>query len=580
MARNPKLKVEIGADTTGLKGALGEAKSLVGGFKSALGGLAAATGGIIAVGSAFRGIVSSVQAANVQLQAVAAIESRLRSMGNAAGFTSLQLQKMASDLQANSLFGDEEILTSVTQQLLTFGNVSGDVFRRAQQSALDLSTVLGTGLQGSAIMLGKALNDPVQGLTALRRAGVAFSEAQQNTIKRMVETNRVAEAQVIILAEVERQFGGAANAAARAGTGPITQLKNTIGDLKEELGKGLIPALGEAATALNRELVKPETIESFRTLGEMLGGIVKVLAGAVEGFRTLQDLWARFTISGQQAAAMRQARMAARTVDDVRGNIEAMMRGGYTDTSAPAAPVVARESPTSTAAAQVSNAVTQLREQLASLNRDLAAVQEIGVEGFRALTRQVQEAEEAMRVAREGIALKPIGKDIDATINKFSLDKIGLPTAIVGFEHLRNVVVDSTVELNRMRLAIDEMGTVFAQGFVDALTASLGTIANIGLGIDTIGANMRALGDTLRRLVAQLAVAVARAAALAALTTALSPLAGSAFGKSTFGAAFFRGLGIGGGGAASNFAVGEIRLRGSDIIASITAQQRIDRALS
>jgi len=131
-----------------------------------------------------------------------------------------------------------------------------------------------------------------------------------------------------------------------------------------------------------------------------------------------------------------------------------------------------------------------------------------------------------------------------------------------------------------MRLAIDEMGTVFAQGFVDALTASLGTIANIGLGIDTIGANMRALGDTLRRLVAQLAVAVARAAALAALTTALSPLAGSSFGKSTFGAAFFRGLGIGGGGAASSLAVGEIRLRGSDIIASITAQQRIDRALS
>jgi len=159
-----------------------------------------------------------------------------------------------------------------------------------------------------------------------------------------------------------------------------------------------------------------------------------------------------------------------------------------------------------------------------------------------------------------------------------------LPTTVQGLQAVRGVTVQMKDDFSAMTLVLStvtqEAGRALGEGLNSAMTLSLETMGNIALGIGTISDNMRALGDTLRRLVAQLAVAVARAAALAALTTALSPLAGSSFGKSTFGAAFFRGLGIGGGGAASSLAVGEIRLRGSDIIASITAQQRIDRALS
>ena len=75
----------------------------------------------------------AVAAQKRQEQAIAAVDAALASMGETAGFTSKQLQDMASQLQSQSLYGDEEILERVTANLLTFGNIQGDVFERAQQ---------------------------------------------------------------------------------------------------------------------------------------------------------------------------------------------------------------------------------------------------------------------------------------------------------------------------------------------------------------------------------------------------------------------------------------------------------------
>lgn len=181
----------------------------------------------------------SIDAAREQEKAVASVEAALGSMGDRAGFTSQQLQAMASELQRNSLFGDEQILQKVTANLLTFGNVSGEVFERAQQGALDLSARLGTDLQGSAVMLGKALNDPVKGIAALTRVGVSFTAQQKEQIKAMAEAGDIAGAQAIILSELEKQYGGQALAAAKA-DGGITQLANSWGDFQEQIGSVLI----------------------------------------------------------------------------------------------------------------------------------------------------------------------------------------------------------------------------------------------------------------------------------------------------------------------------------------------------
>lgn len=100
----------------------------------------------------------------------------------------------------------------ITANLLTFGNVSGKVFDDAQLAVVNISARMGTDLQAAAIMVGKALNDPVKGMKALTRAGIQFTDAQKEQIKSMVEQGNTAGAQAIMLGELNRQFAGAAKA--------------------------------------------------------------------------------------------------------------------------------------------------------------------------------------------------------------------------------------------------------------------------------------------------------------------------------------------------------------------------------
>ncbi len=187
--------------------------------------------------------IKSVISFDKQAKAIAQVEAGLKSTGSQVGFTSEALQKMARDLQDTSLFGDEDILTNATAQLLTFTNIAGKQFKRTTLAVLDLSTRLGVDLKSSAIQLGKALNDPVANLSALSRSGIQFSKDQKEVINAFVKTNRLAEAQTLILDELEKQYGGSAAAAAAAGLGPFKQLGNAIGDLIEDFGEIITEAL-------------------------------------------------------------------------------------------------------------------------------------------------------------------------------------------------------------------------------------------------------------------------------------------------------------------------------------------------
>lgn len=173
---------------------------------------------------------------DAQEQALARVEQAVRRTGGVAGFTAAELDRHAKSLSAVTRFGDQDIMSGVTSSLLTFDRVRGDVFMRAQESVADMATVLGTDLQGLAMTLGEALNDPAEGLSALGEAGIVFSEAQTKLVEKLVETGRVAEAQGVILDEVAQRFGGQARAAAEAGIGPLVQWQNAWTDLKETVG--------------------------------------------------------------------------------------------------------------------------------------------------------------------------------------------------------------------------------------------------------------------------------------------------------------------------------------------------------
>lgn len=183
----------------------------------------------------------SVQLYDTQVKAQAAVEAALASTGGAAGKTAQELFDMASGLQNVSTYGDEDILRNLTAPLLTFTKVQGDVFGRAQAVTLDYATLLQTDLKSAALQVGKALNDPVKGVSALAKAGVQFSDQQKDLIKDMLAVGNVAGAQGIILAELETQFKGQAAAAAATPLGQWQQMSNAIGDVKEQLGQQIVP---------------------------------------------------------------------------------------------------------------------------------------------------------------------------------------------------------------------------------------------------------------------------------------------------------------------------------------------------
>lgn len=184
---------------------------------------------------------SAMDAAIASRDAIGQVETALKSMGGASGKTSAELQKSAMALEKVSAFDDKEILRGVTANLLTFGNVAGAEFDRAQLAAVNLASRLGKDLQSSTLMVGKALNDPVKGLAALSEAGIQFTDDQKAMVTQMVETGNAAGAQGIILKELERQFNDAGKAARDAAPGSAAT--NAWSTLKETIGEQLLRVL-------------------------------------------------------------------------------------------------------------------------------------------------------------------------------------------------------------------------------------------------------------------------------------------------------------------------------------------------
>lgn len=196
-----------------------------------------------------RGLDSLSDAAGVQEKAVSKVEAVLKSTGYAAGYSSVGIQKMASSLQEVTTYGDEAIL-NMQSMLLTFKGIQGEAFEKTTELALDLSAAFDQDLKSSAMQLGKALEDPATGLTALRRIGVSFTEQQKEMIQAMQEGGDIAGAQAEILKVLEGQVGGVARAMANTNFGIKDALQNEIGDIKEIAGKALEDALTPGRKAI------------------------------------------------------------------------------------------------------------------------------------------------------------------------------------------------------------------------------------------------------------------------------------------------------------------------------------------
>lgn len=224
------------------------------------------------------------QSAFRQTQAV------VESTGMAAGFTAEQMGEMAASLSASagmSLFTDDQIL-GAQNVLATFTKVQGIQFEGATQSALDMAQALGMDVSSAAMMMGKALNDPVKGLSALSRSGVSFTAEQQAMVEAMVEAGDVAGAQNLILKEMEVQFGGSALAATETFEGAQVLLAESMNGVKETLGNALLPILTRLANVTMSYIV-PAMSEMITVVADFISGldwdsIITSISGLISGF--------------------------------------------------------------------------------------------------------------------------------------------------------------------------------------------------------------------------------------------------------------------------------------------------------
>lgn len=280
-----------------------------------LGGLIAGLG----IGTFFKTVVDNTIR---QEKAVKQLETVLTSTGGAAGRTAEQMQAYAASLQATTTFGDEAIIEAQAM-LATFTDIQGVNFDKTTDMILDLSTAMGQDLKTSTIQLGKALNDPIANLGALSRTGIQFSEAQKDLIKSLAETGQKAEAQTVILQELERQFGGSAAAAKDTLGGALTSLGNTWNDLLE-VQEGAVGPMKDSIRELESLLSDPQFKQSIQDLAS---GMINLGTQAAAGFAQAVES-ARFF--GEELARIRFG-IAADDIAALEGDIakiEEILSGG------------------------------------------------------------------------------------------------------------------------------------------------------------------------------------------------------------------------------------------------------------
>lgn len=228
----------------------------------------------------------AVKAFSNQQEAVAKMQTVLRTTGGVANVTSKELQDLASSLQKVTTVGDETIIAGQAI-LLTFKNVrnemgkGNDIFNRTLKLGLDVSALLGQDLQQGMIQFGKAIDNPLIGLLALRRIGVSFSEAEVKQIQILTKHNKLLEAQALILNAVEGQIGPLSEAMAKTPLGQWKQAWNAIDDAMERVGEIIATVLVPVFQSLR------SGAEQFQTWPKWIKEVIVILGALVASFPPL-----------------------------------------------------------------------------------------------------------------------------------------------------------------------------------------------------------------------------------------------------------------------------------------------------
>ena len=258
----------------------------------------AVAGGVITAAMGF-----SIKAAEDSEVAFNRVNQVFKSMGESTDAAARASADYASAL-AVQIGQEDETIMAAQAKIATFKHVSDEtarmagIYDRATAAAFDLQATGFGDAAGNAVQLGKALEDPIKGITALRKAGVTFTAEEQNKIKTLVASNKLLDAQKMVLGAVEKQVGGVAAATAT----DSAKMAVAIGEIAETAGAALLPVMKEIFA-----IVTP-VVGAFRQFVEEHPGIVKAVAAIGLGMLalgvTMKAVTASISFFGAVWAAM------------------------------------------------------------------------------------------------------------------------------------------------------------------------------------------------------------------------------------------------------------------------------------
>lgn len=288
-----ELRVALVGDPSSLNRAFATVEKRAGHMGGAIAS-AAKVASVALVGGLVVGVKGAIDAFGEAEKVAAQTNVTLKSTGGAAKVTAKEISDLATAISRKSGL-DDEAIQSGENLLLTFTKIrnetgrGNDIFTRATKTVADFSVTFKKDLAGSAILVGKALNDPIKGTGALSRVGVQFTAQQQKMIKALVASHDVLGAQKIILKELETQTKGSAEAYGNTLPGKIDKAKVAFGNLQEAVGGALAPAFGDAADAAANLITNLTTSDRpaafFAGIKSRVSDVSDAITGLIDNFK-------------------------------------------------------------------------------------------------------------------------------------------------------------------------------------------------------------------------------------------------------------------------------------------------------
>ncbi len=283
------------------------------------------TAGMVGIGLAVTKTVKAISNLEVQQGKLNAL---LKATGNAAGLVGRDIEVMAEAIGKGTL-ASVQGARDAAGVLLTFKSITGETFEETLKLTQDLAAVGFGSMKTAALQLGKALEEPEIGLSALRRVGVSFTEQQKEQIKVLAMTGRQMEAQAIIIKTLKQQVGGAGEGAAGGLAGAYDTLKENLTLFFERSASGkrivdfLTNSINRLSVALGNQVLQiTELPDSASELNELFKNNEDALKILEKAYDDALQKKKKFFDSGQEKHERAELQLRIKLLKDEQKDIE------------------------------------------------------------------------------------------------------------------------------------------------------------------------------------------------------------------------------------------------------------------